>query len=874
MDFQIMILLLSHALFLLGSTSAAPDTISANKIIKDGDTIVSDDKMYELGFFSPGKSKNRYLGIWYKKISTGTIVWVANRETPITDDSGLLKLSIDGNLQILSGNSTKVWSSNSTVSMMNNALVAVMVQLLNTGNLVVWEISSRNQSVIWQSFDYPVDTMLPGMKFGKNSVTGREWSLTPWKSPDDPSPGPYYHWLDPTGYPQMFVRQGQVLLWRFGPWNGLKFQGLPLENPNPLYSLEFVHNEEETYFTYKLKTSDVQRLYVMPDDTTLQLHWIDQIQDWAIYSIAAVTDSCGRYGLCGPYGSCSINRYPPCKCMAGFRPRVPDEWDRANGTSGCERIKALDCGNGDGFKRISGVAFPDTRHSWYNRSMTLEECEIVCRMNCKCTAYANLDITEGGSGCLLWFGELIDIREYDEKQDLYIKLAASELADSQPSFNKRKIVATVVLSTSLAVLLLFAVANACLKKKKRLQMIKRGSWYGINKNTNSVQIEDLDELLPFFGLSKIAKATNNFSINNKIGEGGFGPVFKGVLEDGQEVAVKKLSETSNQGIDEFKNEIRTIAKLQHRNLVKLIGYCIHRNELLVIYEYMTNKSLDLILYDETRSMMLNWPQRFNIIHGMARGILYLHQDSRLQIIHRDLKAGNILLDADMNPKISDFGLARQFVGIDATARTKKVVGTHGYIAPEYALYGRFSIKSDVFSFGVLVLEIVSGKKNREFSLDDHNNHLLGHPKIRSKVSTRFQQLTAMANDAGNNRNNVISIPVPSMKFLKLDDRSELMRISHGIGPAILKQEDWIEFLVQHEDKCVNRSPPDSYPGAFSPNQSEDGASPSVTVAQNEHGPIAKARSPLQNGSLSPGASSPQFSSSSSPIKQSKQPKAV
>ncbi|KAK9050212.1 hypothetical protein SSX86_030819 [Deinandra increscens subsp. villosa] len=695
MTFQSMIMLFSCALFLLGSSSATSDTIPALQAIKDGDTLVSNGQTYELGFFSPGKSQNRYLGIWYKKISTGTVVWVANRETPITDKSGMLKLSTDGNLQILSGNSTKIWSSNSTVSMNDN--LVVVLQLLDTGNLIVWDNSSRKQSVIWQSFDYLGNTLLPGMKFGKNKVTGREWSMTSWKSPDDPSPGPYYHWLDPTGYPQMFVRQGSVILWRFGPWNGHKFQGLPLENPNPLYSIVFVDNEVETYYKFELKTSAVQRIVIMPDDTTVQLHWIDQIQDWAMYSIAAVKDGCGRYGLCGPYGSCSMNRYPPCKCMEGFRPRVPDEWDRANGSSGCVRNRALDCGSGDGFKKISGVMFPDTRWSSYNHSMTLVECETACRMNCNCTAYANSDIS--GSGCLLWF-------------------------DSQSSFSKKIRVLAVVLSASSAVLL-FAAVYAYIKKKKIPLMKERGNLYGLNKKSNNVQMEDLDEL-PSFCLREIAKATHNFDVNNKIGEGGFGPVYKGVLEDGREIAVKRLSETSKQGLEEFMNEIRTIAKLQHRNLVKLLGYCIHGNELILIYEYMINKSLDLIIFDETRSTMLDWSKRFNIIHGMARGILYLHQDSRLQIIHRDLKAGNILLDANMNPKISDFGLARKFVGFDVTAKTKKVVGTHGYIPPEYALYGRFSIKSDVFSFGVLVLEIVSGKKNREFSLDGHNDNLLGH----------------------------------------------------------------------------------------------------------------------------------------------------
>nr|GEX32328.1 G-type lectin S-receptor-like serine/threonine-protein kinase SD1-1 [Tanacetum cinerariifolium] len=171
------------------------------------------------------------------------------------------------------------------------------------------------------------------------------------------------------------------------------------------------------------------------------------------------------------------------------------------------------------------------------------------------------------------------------------------------------------------------------------------------------------------------KATENFSDSNKIGEGGFGPVYKGVLEDGLEVAVKRLSKTSDQGFDEFKNELISIAKLQHRNLVKLLGYCIFGDEMILIYEYMSNKSLDSFLFDDTRSSILNWPRRYHIIHGMARGILYLHQDSRLQIIHRDLKAANILLDSDMNPKISDFGLARKFVGHDTYAMTKKVVGT-------------------------------------------------------------------------------------------------------------------------------------------------------------------------------------------------------
>nr|XP_043607226.1 G-type lectin S-receptor-like serine/threonine-protein kinase At4g27290 [Erigeron canadensis] len=724
-----MILLFSSPVFFTVTTFATPDSINTNQTIKDGNPIVSDGEMFELGFFSPGNSKNRYLGIWYKKISTGTVVWVANRETPIKDYSGMLKLTKHGNLIILSGGSTMIWSSNSSVSMRSDRSTLVL-QLLDNGNLVVWDKSRTKDSIVWQSFDYPGHTVLPGMKIGKDLVTGRERYMTTWKSIDDPAPGLYRHWVDTNGYPQLFITRGPVLVARFGPWNGLKFQGVPFGNQNPIYSLEFVVNEKEVYYKYEIKNSIFQRILVMPDVNTLHLRWNDQVQDWDVFG-NQIIDTCSGYGFCGPYGSCSINTYPPCKCMEGFRPHIENEWNSGNWSSGCQRKKALQCGIGDGFRKLSGVKFPDTRRSWYNRSMTLAECEVACRRNCSCTAYANLDIRNGGSGCLLWFDDLIDIREYDEKQDLYIRMAASELAgegNEVPPFSfKNKRVLAVVLPTSSAVLILCIVAYSCIKKKEkeRSYMKGRGNWNSHHKKNSDVHMEDLDDL-PFYSLYKLAKATDNFSIDNKIGEGGFGPVYKGVLEDGQEVAVKRHSETSQQGLDEFKNELKFIAKFQHRNLVKLLGYCIHESEMILIYEYMTNKSLDSFLFDETRSSMLDWPQRFRIIHGMARGILYLHQDSRLQIIHRDLKASNILLDAEMNPKISDFGLARKFVGSDTAAMTKKVVGTYGYISPEYAVHGRFSVKSDVFSFGVLVLEIVSGKKNRGFFHEDHSDNLLGH----------------------------------------------------------------------------------------------------------------------------------------------------
>ncbi|GMJ14609.1 cysteine-rich RLK (RECEPTOR-like protein kinase) 10 [Hibiscus trionum] len=229
--------------------------------------------------------------------------------------------------------------------------------------------------------------------------------------------------------------------------------------------------------------------------------------------------------------------------------------------------------------------------------------------------------------------------------------------------------------------------------------------------------EGLDELKAndsYIDLATIHSATNNFSDSNMLGQGGFGPVYKGVLADGKEVAVKRLSSFSEQGALEFTNEVLLILKLQHKNLVRLLGFCVDQQEKLLVYEFMPNSSLDVVLFDQKKRAQLDWSKRLNIINGIARGILYLHEDSRLRIIHRDLKASNVLLDFDMNPKISDFGMARIFAGADSEANTARIVGTYGYMAPEYAMEGLYSVKSDVFSFGVLLLEIITGKRNAGF----------------------------------------------------------------------------------------------------------------------------------------------------------------
>ncbi|XP_076893580.1 G-type lectin S-receptor-like serine/threonine-protein kinase At4g27290 [Bidens hawaiensis] len=705
--------------FLVLTASRSSDTIGVHQNISDGQTIVSGNAKFELGFFSPGRSKNRYLGIWFKKTSPPTIAWVANREAPLIDASGVVKLDNQGNLTLVNGSGKVIWSSYSSATDSNINLFA---HLMDTGNLVIKNGNiTNNTNFIWQSFDYPGDTGLIGMRLGKNFVTGKETYLTSWRGADDPSPGDYtLRFLMVKGkYQQLYIRNKSAIVTRVGPYSGISFSGwpeLPIVANEPSYVSYMTVTQNEMYCTIEAHNdiATVSARMILTPGGKLQF-WLQKFpnQEWMPTPFDFPVDSCDNYGVCGSYGICNTSTSPNCGCMIGFERKTSDETGPDNDKSVCRQSIALDCRPEEAFLRFSSMKLPDTGNAVYNSNMSLLDCAAACKNNCSCTAYANTNAV----GCLLWFGGLNDVRVYPENgRDLYVRRSASELSDLHSSSHRKKRVIRVVASSVSVVLTLLALILALYIRRKWKRSI---DYEGSSGQMGSAEV-------PMFSLSKISKATNNFSVNNKLGEGGFGPVYKGVLEEGQEIAVKRLSKSSGQGRDEFENEVLCIAKLQHRCLVKLLGYCIEGHEKMLIYEYMPNKSLDSFLFDKSKKSLLDWPQRFHIILGIARGLLYLHQDSRLKVVHRDLKAGNILLDHQMNPKISDFGLARMIKEGESEANTKRVVGTLGYISPEYAGNGLYSEKSDIFSFGVLVLEIVSGKKNRGFAHEDHDDNLLGH----------------------------------------------------------------------------------------------------------------------------------------------------
>ncbi|CAA7029732.1 unnamed protein product [Microthlaspi erraticum] len=418
--------------------------------------------------------------------------------------------------------------------------------------------------------------------------------------------------------------------------------------------------------------------------------------DWGI-DFDAPTNLCDSYGDCGPFGLCVTSASPKCECFKGFVPKSIEEWKRGNWTGGCVRRTELHChGNSTGkdanvFHLVSNIKPPDSYE--FGSSMDAEECHQSCLHNCSCLAFAFIN----GIGCLVWNQELLDVVQFSEGGELLsIRLARSELGGNE----RNRIIAAIIVSLlGFVIFISAAFAFWRYRVKHNANISKDASQDAWRNGLKRQDVSGLD----FFEMDTIETATNNFSLSNKLGQGGFGSVYKGKLQDGKEIAVKRLSSSSGQGKEEFMNEIVLISKLQHKNLVQLLGCCIEGEEKLLIYEFMVNKSLDTFLFDSRKKLEIDWPKRFDIIQGIACGLLYLHQDSRLKVIHRDVKVSNILLDENMNPKISDFGLARMFQGTHFQDKTRRIVGT---------------------LFGVMLLEIISGEKISRFIYGEDRKTLL------------------------------------------------------------------------------------------------------------------------------------------------------
>ncbi|PHT51918.1 hypothetical protein CQW23_06380 [Capsicum baccatum] len=712
-------------------TYSQTDTIFQGQHLSVGEKLESPNKEFRLEFFSLDANKTHYIGIFYNFPSNATLypddhrpVWVANRDDLVPYAPGNnLTLDDDGKLKIFYGRNSFVLLSTYNATTRNAS-----VTLFDNGNFVLVELNT-NVSVnrtLWQSFDYPTDTLLPGMKLGRNVKTGEVWSLTSWISEDVPASGSFTIGIDTNDIDQLVIWWLGSVYWTSGRWGNGTFGNVSRVSHYDYAEFRFVSTEDEKYVTYSVN-----------ETRTLSRYAID--------SFGFIKER----GAAGPFGVCFDMPSP-----------------------GCVTIESIGSSTRNNLwfeRRPNSVS--DNRFRFGNNNMSLFDCKRQCENNCSCAAFPSITATGTGrlisnnASILSSFGEVFPTSNQSSNNvpvptivvtsNQSANNGATTVVTSNQSANNVPNTNTFSLPPALApapatnstagsskgtsirwwrwpiaaigLTLLLGLSSLCILYGKG--KAKATALLLLNQATNRSKQRKIDKKMShevqLYSLESLKIATDNFSPGNKLGEGGFGPVYKGELPDGQEVAIKRLSTSSGQGLLEFKNEILLIAKLQHTNLVRLLGYCTQREELILVYEYMHNKSLDFFLFDGNKKELLNWHTRFRIIEGVAQGLLYLHTYSRLKVIHRDLKSGNILLDVDMNPKISDFGMARIFGKQESEANTKRIVGTRGYMAPEYALRGIVSAKADVFSFGVLLLEIVSGKKNNSCYDSEHPLNLIG-----------------------------------------------------------------------------------------------------------------------------------------------------
>ncbi|KAM5586770.1 G-type lectin S-receptor-like serine/threonine-protein kinase [Rosa sericea] len=683
------------------SLAARRDTLKPGDTLNSASSLVSETGKFSLGFFQNGISKSSNLAIYHTNTGNSILyAWIANRKTPILYPTGVLTLDMNNTLKVTQNGGDPLLIYSASESTTNNS--NIVATLLDSGNFILHQVNSdgSTERVLWQSFDHPGDTLLPGMKLGVDYKNGHIWSLSSWTSLYSAERGAFTLDWDPSEH-QLKIKERGKVCWSSGVFSNGRFKFvLPDDDSKKMrYNFSIVSNENEDYFTYT---------YVgdQSDASQWVLNIMGRLHDFDEKVDIARADYCYGYNS---DGGCARWEQPSCR-------HVGDKFVQKTGY----------------FREMTSSNSIYTSDS--NMTLGYSDCKTTCWNTCGCLGF-NFQLNNL-TGCQYWSGnwefieEIIDddsrVSVYTTKSIPNIKVHEWRWIGTGIAFAVLVMMFCIICYLLKRRKFLISAENRRKIQNELLNLMKSNRPTDVNGVQNDGKMEQQD--LSVFSYASLMTATCNFSEENRLGEGGFGPVYKGKLVTGQEIAVKRLSECSGQGTVEFKNELRLIYELQHTNLAQLFGFCLHGDERMLIYEYMPNRSLDYYLFDSTRALFLDWKTRFSIIEGIAQELLYLHKYSRMQVIHRDLKPSNILLDENMNPKISDFGMARIFTHNEREAKikTKRIVGTYGYMSPEYAMGGIFSVKSDVYSFGVLVLEIISGRRNTSFYDDERVVNTVGY----------------------------------------------------------------------------------------------------------------------------------------------------
>ncbi|XP_074338439.1 putative receptor protein kinase ZmPK1 [Apium graveolens] len=675
--------------------------------------LTSLDKSFSCGFYGVGTNAY-WFAIWFTDSEEKTVVWMANRDKPVNAKGSKLTLRKNGVMVLKDVDGTNVWESNSTSS------GATEAELLNTGNLV---LKDHKGGVVWQSFHYPTDTLLPSQ-----SLTKGKQLVSSLKK------GGFA-----TGYFNFYFDSDNVMRLLYdGPeitslyWPNIAIDIYQNGRTNYNSSRIGVLDDMGRFLAsdqFQFSASDagrgIKRRLTMDYDGNLRLYSLNNLTKlWSI-SWQAMPQMCNVHGLCGRNGICTYTPNPECSCPPGYERSDPSDWN-----GGCKaKFNNSICLKPD---EVKFVAIPHVDYYGFDlnnsKPISFSACRDLCLGDCRCQAFS-YRVT--GEGFCFTKGVLFNgVHTMSFPGTIYMKLPATLqvagstlLSPSVPKCESSNVNVQVGTSSMYdidfkkvrwAYLYSFAAAIGAIE----FLIFVSGWWFLFRKHGTSTKIEDgyllISSQFRGFTYSELKKATKNFKV--ELGQGGSGTVFKGNLTDERAVAVKRLGNIF-QGDEEFLAELSTIGKINHMNLVRMWGFCSEGKHRLLVYEYIENLSLNTHLFTST---FLGWKQRFKVALGTAKGLAYLHDECLEWVIHCDVKPENILLDSEFEPKIADFGLAKLSQRGMPNSEFSRIRGTKGYMAPEWALNLPITAKVDVYSYGVVVLEIVKGIRLSNWVVDADN----------------------------------------------------------------------------------------------------------------------------------------------------------
>ncbi|KAA8525001.1 hypothetical protein F0562_011361 [Nyssa sinensis] len=647
------------------------------------------------------------------RIQFAELVWSANRNNPVTIGA-TLKLTQDGDLILEEANGGLVWSTNTggkSVSGLN---------LTETGNLVLFD---KNNAVVWQSFDHPTDSLVPGQILASGQKLTSGVSSTNW--------GQGQYSLAVTDAELVLYIESNPPQFYFKSENELSIRKIQLKNGS--------------FGEFRFRNSSAaQFMKLDPDGHPRIYEWGGSNFTEAVDLLSTYIGVCAYPMVCGKYSICTSNsQWPQCTCPEGASGKTSyftQESDR-HPNLGCSITTPLSCSHSKRHslfevKKINYFSFSS---SPYNDETSLEHCKNTCLMNCSCKAAIFRNHWGSSMGNCLLLTEVFSLMNNDQENT---NATAFLKVQMQKSLDKRTIAIVISsLGAFLGAVLIIGIWFFLYRKKVESKEVEEGYLDQVSAGISTrFSYEDLKAI------------TGNF--NHKLGEGGFGSVFEGTLSNGTKIAVKHLD-----GVGlvkkSFLAEVETIGSIHHVSLVRLIGFCAEKSQRLLVYEYMSNSSLNKWIFPRNRVASLKWQSRRKIIFDVAKGLAYLHEECRQKILHLDIKPQNILLDENFNAKVSDFGMSK-LIDKDQSQVVTTLRGTPGYLAPEW-LSSIITDKVDVYSFGVVVLEILCGRKNLDRSRPEEEMHLLSLFKRKAEENQLLDIVDEFSDDMQLHRVEVVDM---------------------------------------------------------------------------------------------------------------------